>query len=114
MEDMRMPILRDRNGIFYEIPERELKKYAVPPKKVKQILKKESVASGRVGGAVGACVGAPMRPSTIVINLGPPPAGAVAGKGVGGPESAEVSSYSSSACWRRSCGCWRRSCSCKK
>jgi len=106
-----MAILRDRNGIFYDIPERELKKYAVPPKKVKQILKREPVAAGPVGRPNNHGLGMGIRPSTIVINLGPPN---MAWAGEEAPETAEVTSYSSSACWRRSCGCWRRSCSCKK
>lgn len=97
-----MAILRDRNGILYDIPERELKKYAVPPKKVKQILRKEAVSGGPVGPPERAGFGPGFRPSTIVINLGPQ-----CGEG----EEGEVRAHSSSACWRRSCGCWRRSCS---
>ena len=94
-----MAILRDRNGIFYDIPERELEKFAVPPKKVKQILKKDPVSAGTVGPPQGP----DFRPSTIVINLGPH-----CGEG---EAKGEVRAHSSSGCWRRSCGCWRRSCS---
>jgi len=104
-----MPILRDRNGIFYDIPERTLKKFAVSPTKVKQILKKAPVAGGRVGRPEGAAFGSPLMPSTIVINLGPP-----ASEPAEQVEGGDVQPYSSNACWRRSCGCWRRSCSCKK
>ena len=93
-----MPVLRDRNGIFYDIPERELRKYAVPPKKVKQILRKQPVSAGTVGPPQGSR----FMPSTIVINLGPQ---------CGEEEKGQVRAHSSSACWRRSCGCWRRSCS---
>ena len=99
-----MAILRDRNGVFYEIPDRELKKYAVPPRKVKQILKIEPVAGKGVGPPQGPGFGQPFRPSTIVINLAPQ-------CGEGGAEG-QVRAHSS-ACWRRSCGCWRRSCSAK-
>ncbi len=106
-----MAILRDRNGVFYEIPERELKKYAVPPKKIRQILKREPVAGGRVGPPEGAPQVSFPRPSTIVINLCPH--GESGGEPAGGEEG-EVRAHSSSACWRRSCACWRRSCSCKK
>ena len=107
-----MAILRDRDGIFYEIPARVLKRYAVPPTNVKQILKKEPVAGGQVKGPMGPPFDAPLRPSTIVINLAPPFAGPPSDTQEGASNT-EVTSYSSSACWRRSCGCWRRSCSCK-
>lgn len=101
-----MAILRDCNGVFYEIPDQVLKKYAVPPRKVKQILKKVSVGQGEVGPGFG--IG--LRPSTIIINLGPP----YEDPGTEESESGQVRAHSSGICWRRSCGCWRRSCSCKK
>jgi hypothetical protein len=109
-----MPILRDRNGIFYDIPGRTLKKYAVPPTRVKQILKGQSVAGGPVGKPQGPVLGAPYGPSTIVINLTPPGLEPGACEATEAAEKGEVQAYSSSACWRRSCACWRRSCSCKK
>jgi len=109
-----MAILRDRNGIFYDIPERELKKYAVPPKKIKQLLKREPLAGGQVGRPEGPPFGPPMRPSTIVINLGPLCGEGRAGETAEGGEEGDVRAHSSSACWRKSCACWRRSCSCKK
>jgi hypothetical protein len=109
-----MPILRDRNGIFYDIPDRTLKRYAVPPRRVKQILRGQSVAERGVGKPAGPALGAPFGPRTIVINLTPPGFDPGSSEATEGAEKGEVKAYSSNACWRRSCACWRRSCSCKK
>ena len=73
-----MSVLRGPDGKFYDVPDDQLTKYAVPPEKVRETLEKAGVpAPGGRGEPSGG--GAPpamgMHGAPVVIQIYPPPMG---------------------------------------
>jgi hypothetical protein len=92
-----MSVLRGPDGKFYEVPDDQLTKYAVPPEKVRETLERAGVPapSGRPeGGPGGGSPGMGMHGGPVVIQIYPPPMGGPGpGHEGGGGEPGQVDPY---------------------